>query len=83
MLTPLLRLFVLNSVLWNRIDLIWFRFRFRKSFGSDSGSGSGSGSKSETGSIPNIAVFQLIFYKILPFFMLKAALFPRKLASHF
>ncbi len=61
-------------MLWNRNDLLRFRFRLWKSFGFDSGSSSNSGSRQY------LAVFSI---KKLAFSTLEAALFPRNLASHF
>ncbi len=80
-------------MLWNRNDLLRFRFLLWKSFGSDSGFGSGSGFGSDSdcgsGSVPvsEPDFFYLFFNnkKVLPNLassMLEAELFPRKLASH-
>jgi hypothetical protein len=69
-------------MLWNRNDLLQFRFRFLlwKSFGSGSGSDSGSSS----GSWLFSRVFQeQEMLQNLTFSMLGAALFSRKLASTF
>ncbi len=57
-----------KTVLWNRNDLLRFRFRLWKSFGSGSGSGYPKTKK---------------LHKILPFQCIRSMLFSRKLASLF
>jgi hypothetical protein len=65
-------------VLWNHNDYCG------SEAGSGFGSGSGSGSSSGTLSSPHHILSQFsINKKIFAFLMLEAALFPRKLASHF
>jgi hypothetical protein len=83
-------------MLWNRNDLLRFRFLLRKSVGSGSGSDSGSDSGSVSGSISGsgsgsstIQTYSTQFFNNenvlhnLVFSMLEAALFHRNLASNF
>jgi hypothetical protein len=65
-----------TSVLWNRNDLLRFRFRLWTNFGSGSGYGSGSGSRQYLAQQTN-------FLQNLAFSTSEAALCPRKLAFHF
>jgi hypothetical protein len=69
------------ALLWNCNDLLrfwfWFRFGVWKNFGS--GSGSSSGSRQYLAQFSN----NKKFVQNLAFSMSEAAIFPRKLASHF